>query len=182
MSADSEKFEEIYGDFYQSVYLYCRRRTSLDRVDDAVAETFLTAWRMIHNLPEGDEALPWLYKVAYRRLMHQWRGATRRRRLDKRLSSIGMEATPLPDDYAISRHDSALMLHAVSRLRRRDQEILRLSLWEELDHSQVAVVLGITNDAVRQRLSRSLKRLTNEYNRLETKKAHTPAAQKGGAW
>lgn len=182
VTAASDRFVEVYERFYQPVYLYCRRRTSLAKVDDAVAETFLAAWRLIEEIPVGDAALPWLYKVAYRRLMHQWRSGSRRHRLEKRLASLGVEMTPTPDDYAMSRHDSQLILQAASLLRRADQEILRLSLWEELDHDDVAAVLDINNVAVRQRLSRALKNLTREHNRLETRQVTTPAAQKGGAW
>ena len=57
-----------------------------------------------------------------------------------------------------------------------------LSIWEDLSHSEIAVVLNISVDAVKQRLSRAKKNMTREYNRLEKRRFRTPAAQKGGAW
>lgn len=55
----------------------CRRRTSADTVDDVVADTYLTVWRKIDQVPAGDGCLPWLYGVAYRVLSHQYRGSFR---------------------------------------------------------------------------------------------------------
>jgi RNA polymerase sigma-70 factor (ECF subfamily) len=71
---------------------------------------------------------------------------------------------------------------ALAALKSMDQEILRLSAWEELSQAEIAVALGITVGAVRQRFYAAKKKLADEYNRLESRKVHSPAAQKGGAW
>lgn len=73
-----------------------------------------------------------------------------------------------------------MVLEAASRLRRIDREILRLALWEELSHSDIAMVLDVRVDAVRQRLSRALKNLAREFERLERKPSPTPVAKRGG--
>jgi len=182
MTAGDTRFIEVYEQFYRHVYGYCRRRTSSDRVDDAVADTFLTAWRKIDEIPPGEECLPWLYGVAYRVLSHQWRGATRRRRLHDRLASMGAEWHTGPEDYIVVRHESQQVLEALARLKTTDQEILRLTTWEELAQKDIAMALGISAEAVRQRLYEARKNLAREYTRLEKKGNRTPAAQKGGAW
>jgi hypothetical protein len=43
-----------------------RRTTSPDDAADILAETFLTAWRRLDELPSGEEAGLWLYGVARR--------------------------------------------------------------------------------------------------------------------
>jgi DNA-directed RNA polymerase specialized sigma24 family protein len=91
MSSGDARFVEIYERSYRHVYGYCRRRTTVDQVDDAVADTYLTVWRKIDQVPSGDDLLPWLYGVAYRVLSHQYRGASRRDRLGERLKAIGAE-------------------------------------------------------------------------------------------
>jgi len=181
-SADDVRFASLYDRYYNDIYAYCRRRTTTDRVDDAVADTFLTAWRRIDDVPDDREGLLWLYRVAYRVLGHQWRGATRRRKLDQKLVSLGKESPPPPEDFLVVHEDARQVLEAVSQLNARDTEILRLVAWEVLTHSDIADVLEISPGAVKQRLHRARKNLTREYNRLDKKQAHTPAAQKGGAW
>jgi DNA-directed RNA polymerase specialized sigma24 family protein len=49
-----------------------------------IAETFLTAWRRLDDVPAGDEARLWLYGVARRMLANQRRGARRRSSLADR--------------------------------------------------------------------------------------------------
>jgi RNA polymerase sigma-70 factor, ECF subfamily len=181
-SANDVRFASLYDKYYRHIYAYCRRRTTPDRVEDAVADTFLTAWRRIDDVPADREGLLWLYRVAYRVLGHQWRGAARRRRLDQKLGSMGRENPLPPEDFIVVHEEARQVLEAVSRLNSRDAEILRLVAWETLAHSDIADVLEISAGAVKQRLHRARKNLTREYNRLDNKQAHTPAAQKGGAW
>jgi len=182
MTAGDVRFVELYQRFHRHVYGYCRRRTNADIVEDAVAEIFLTVWRKIDQAPEGDGSLPWLYGVAFRVLQSQWRGLSRRRRLSDKLASIGAESVMGPEDYIIMGDESRMIHEALGRLKPTDREILRLTAWEELAQSDVALALGISVGAVRQRLYEARKNLTREFNRLEKEPSTSPAAQKGGAW
>lgn len=182
MTTGDARFVELYERYYRRIYGYCRRRTTADRVDDAVADTFLTAWRKIQDVPAGSEALPWLYSVAYRVLGHQWRSAKRRSRLNSRLRSVGASPVAVPEEYVVLDQESQLILNALSRLKPNDQEVLRLTVWEELQHSEIAAVLGISTDAVKKRASRARRALAKEFERAEKRQVSSPAAQKGGTW
>lgn len=172
------RFEGMYDAHYGHVDAYCRRRVSADRVDDVVAETFLTAWRRIEDVPEGDRALPWLYAVAYRIVGHQWRGATRRRGLERRLAAVPDAAPSSPEDTTVHDDEVRRALAAAHRLNARDAEILRLHAWEHLSRSDIAEVLGIEPNAVSQRLHRARTNLAKEYRRLERHNDRTPVARK----
>ncbi|MGD2100985.1 MAG: sigma-70 family RNA polymerase sigma factor [Acidimicrobiia bacterium] len=180
MTAADARFVEVYSDLFRYVYAYCRRRTPADRLDDAVSEVFLAVWRRIDEVPDGSEILPWLYSVAYGVLSNQRRSAFRRRNLDQKLAAIGVEVVKAPEEFVVTRHESEQVLQAANALKAKEREILRLSIWEDLSHSEVAAVLGISVDSAKQRLSRARKSLTREYNRLENRRSRTPAAQKGG--
>src|SRR5215475_13387892 len=86
--AEDARFSQLYERCSRPVRDFCRRRLASDLVDDAVAETFLTAWRRLDDVPAGDAALVWLYRVAYRVIGHQWRSTARRRRLEEKLRSM----------------------------------------------------------------------------------------------
>ncbi|MFO7547386.1 MAG: sigma-70 family RNA polymerase sigma factor [Acidimicrobiia bacterium] len=182
MTAGDARFVELYERFHRHVYAYCRRRTHADMVEDAVADIFLTVWHRIDQVPEGDESLPWLYGVAFRVLSHQWRGVTRRRRLSDKLASIGAESVMAPEEYIVMGAESQMVHEALGRLKPTDQEILRLTAWEELALRDVAFALGISVGAVRQRLHKARKNLTREFNQVEKKSSASPAARKEGAW
>lgn len=180
MDGSEARFGDLYARHHRAVVAYCRRRVSGDRVDDVVADTFLTAWRKLDQIPDGDGTLPWLYGVSYRVLMHQWRGTARHERLKGRLMSMGVDSAGPFDDYIVSGYESDRVLEATSKLNTIDQEILRLSFWEELSHAEVALVLNLNVEAVRKRLSRALSNLTKEFNRLEAHRSRSRTAEKGG--
>ena len=128
MTANDARFVGVYGELFRYVYAYCRRRTSTDQVDDAVADVFLAVWRRIDELPGESEVLPWLYSVAYGVLSNQWRGTSRRRKLDQKLKAIGVETVAAPEDYVVIRHEYHQVLQAVTGLRATEQEIRTLNL------------------------------------------------------
>jgi RNA polymerase sigma-70 factor (ECF subfamily) len=180
MTFSEDKFVDLYQQYRRHVYAYCRRRTGSEHAEDATADTFLVAWRRLDDIPEGGSALAWLYGVAYRVLGHHWRSRSRHRELEKKLSSLGVEAQPTPEVHVVNRHEKSQVVQAAAMLRAKEVEILRLAVWEELRAAEIGIVLGLSVDAVRQRLSRAKRSLAIQYNRLDANDSEPTAAQKGG--
>jgi len=167
MTSGEARFDEIYEACFRPVHAYCRRRTSTERANDAAAEVFLIAWRKIDDAPAGSDALPWLYGIARGVVSNTRRSSFRAWRLDKKMVAIGPPREDSPDDLIVSQHESNQILNALDSLGADDQEILRLSIWEELSGSELAIALGVSEQTARQRVSRARKRLADSYNRLE---------------
>lgn len=162
---DDESFEELYRLHYRAVLAYCRRRLPATDAQDATAEVFLVAWRRRDDRPDGDQAQAWLYGIAYRVVGHQWRSRDRRHRLQRRVLSVADPPPTLPEHVVLRRDEDRRVLEAAARLRPADQEILRLAGWEQLPHTEIATILGISPAAVDQRFHRAKKRLAREYDR-----------------
>lgn len=140
---------------------YALRRTSNEAdAEDAVAETFAVAWRRVDRLPEPELALPWLLATARRVLANQHRGASRRFRLGLRLGAQPREA---PAIHAVE----TPALEALARMRREDQELLRLLVWDGLSQVEAGEVLGISANAVGIRLSRARKRFAEKLAQVK---------------
>jgi RNA polymerase sigma-70 factor (ECF subfamily) len=180
-SAAEARFTQLYARFYSPLRAYCNRRVVPDAVDDAVAEAFLTVWRRIDEVPDGDAALVWLYKVAYRVIGHQWRGDTRRSRLRSRLHAADQRFVVDTDDCGLDQVDSWRVLAALARLSETDAEVLRLDAWEQLSAVSIAAVLKIEPNAARQRLHRARRKFAREYDRLSTRPVPVSVAPSGGA-
>ncbi|RJL31953.1 RNA polymerase sigma factor [Bailinhaonella thermotolerans] len=154
-----DRFEAIYDACYPAIHQYVARRAETpDDAADAISETFLTAWRRIHDVPEGEAALHWLYGVARRVLANQRRGAVRRAGLSDRLrdelaASAGTYELPEGLEHVRAAFDA---------LPERDREVLALACWEGLTGEQIGRVLGCTGVAARIRLHRARKRLAKE--------------------
>jgi RNA polymerase sigma factor (sigma-70 family) len=154
--ASQERFGHLYAAHFDAVLGYALRRSAAEDAADVAAETFLVAWRRLDDVPEGDATRPWLYGVARRALANLRRGARRRDHLAEVLRVELRAAVPDHSDDTVARIDAEVGL---AQLPHRDREVLRLATWEGLEPREIAVVLDLTQAAVRKRLSRARARL-----------------------
>lgn len=162
--AARRKFGLLYDLHRRPILAYCRRRAPEQDALEAMNETFATAWRRIDKAPEPGEALPWLYSTARGVLSNQRRSGRRYARLVRRTGSLTAAPPPSPEAQVVYGHEVERVADAMAGLRRTDREILQLHVWEELSHAEIATVLGISEDAARQRFSRALRRVTAEVS------------------
>jgi RNA polymerase sigma-70 factor (ECF subfamily) len=100
------------------VFGYAARRWGWHDAGAATAEVFAVAWRRMRSIPDGPDALPWLYGVARRVVANHQRSARRRERLEARsLSEPERRFEPDPTDLdralaALRDSDAVLMLVA----------------------------------------------------------------------
>ncbi|ALV31639.1 sigma-70 family RNA polymerase sigma factor [Streptomyces sp. CdTB01] len=172
--SNDEIFAAAYREHYWAVSRYVARRLSgrTGEVEEVVAEVFTVAWRRRADLPASP--LPWLYGVARNCLANAVRGHGRRRRLLDRLgndeTAHGRQIVASPDAEA----PGAWVHDALGRLSEADQEVLRLTAWEELGVGDLAVALGCGTRAAAMRLHRARRRLRAEIDRMR------PALADGG--
>ena len=161
------RYQAVYEAHYGAVVAYLRRRTTeVSDAQDAVADTFTIAWRRLEELPEGDAALPWLYAVARRVLSNQRRGNQRRTDLSARVQSQRPASVDVEGEV-VAADERRTVLAALARLRPVDQEILRLAVWEELTHRDIAGLVGCAEASVAVRLHRARTRLGREIGKEE---------------
>lgn len=181
VSVATARFEALYERHVRVVTAYCARRLPDDQVADAVADTFLVAWRRIGDVPDGDAERLWLYRVAHRVVGHRWRSARRRRRLTVRVASSRPVGVVGPEEAAMDDDDVRRVLAAVACLKSTDAEVLRLSVWERLDPTEIASVLEIAPNAVHQRMHRAKQHLIREYDATGTRaSSETTTYEAGG--
>ena len=162
-------FEAIYAAHHGPILGYVLRRTSNpDDAADVIAETFMTAWRRLEDMPGDPQARLWLYGVARRVLANHHRGQRRAAALATRLRA-DLAAAYRPPEYT---GELALIAAAFRGLPAAERELLALTAWEGLDHGQIAVVLGCSRNAVRIRLHRARKRFAAELARGQAQPNH----------
>ncbi|NVI90098.1 sigma-70 family RNA polymerase sigma factor [Actinomadura sp. BRA 177] len=165
------RFEEVYAANRARILGYALRRTT-DPQDaaDVLAETFLTAWRRLDDVPPGEQARLWLYGVARRVLANHHRGERRRSALAADLGSRLRTEVAVPEAA-----DLTDVAAAFRSLPEPDRELLSLVGWEELDHGEIATVLGCSRNAVRIRLHRARRRFARALQRTEAPALPTAA-------
>ena len=155
------EFRALYRRHYRSVLAYILRRCRDDAdAHDALAETFVVAWRRFERIPDGDHAsLLWLYGVARRVLANQRRGLRRRAQLSSRLEALPRPIVEFEADM-VSRAEADVVLAAMAELRPKDREILLLAAWEGLSHAEIGTVMGCSENASAIRLHRARQHLS----------------------
>ena len=161
-AGDETAFGTLFDRHSRAVYNHAFRLSgSWSVAEDATQATFVVAWRkrdavrLVHGT-----ALPWLLVVAGNHVRTEWRSARRRRAL---LGRLPTEHDPDPADDVAGRLDDERqmrrVLAAVRRLPRAEREAVALCLWSGVGYPEAAVVLGVTEVAVRSRVSRARARL-----------------------
>lgn len=174
------RFEELYEACQGPILAYLLRRTdNPSDAADVMAETFLTAWRRLDAVPDGDASRLWLYGVARRLLANHHRGERRRSALGERLSAELSAAVSSQDPHGPGMAADAIGA-AFRALDESDRELLALVGWEGLDRAQIAVVLGCSRNAVRIRLHRARRRFAAELQRHEFLNHPLPARVTNG--
>lgn len=163
------RFEQVYAEHRTAVLGYVLRRAgSAEDAADIIAETFLTAWRRLDDIPAGEYGRAWLYGVARRVLANHHRGERRRALLSQRLRSELAAATCARGLYAPEPYGCGPGFEdataAFRGLPEADREVLTLASWEGLDAGQIAAVLGCSRNAARIRLHRARRRLAVALN------------------
>ena len=161
-------FDSLYDAHLGAVLAYARRRCSRETAEDVTAETFLTAWRRLDELPA--EPLPWLIGVAANVLANQQRSQRRGERLAGRMAIEPAAAAedPLPEGLGPD------LARALASLSITDRELVCLIAWERLTPAQAAQALGCSHATLRVRLHRARRRLADALKTAESPSRTVP--------
>jgi RNA polymerase sigma factor (sigma-70 family) len=174
-TAPELRFRTLYDRHHPALIAYFARRIGREDSQDAADEVFTVAWRRIDEVPPNDEALLWLYGVAYGVLRNSNRSARRLGRLLNRLARLPAADARGPEPIVIRGLEQRAALDAVASLRPETQELLRLAYWEELTHAEIGEIIGCSKTAVDARIHRALQRMRKALHRS----GHIPGKKSG---
>ncbi len=162
---DREAFSQIV-ERYQSLVcsLAYSRCGNLAGSEDLAQETFITAWRHLKELREPAKLRAWLCGIAHR-LTANTRRRSQRRGADSVPLELAIEQPSPLDDPAVvtvQREEEALLWRTLGALPENYREPLILFYREQQSVSQVATQLDLTEETIRQRLSRGRAMLREE--------------------
>lgn len=163
-AGDEGAFGRLFDRHSRAVYNHAFRLTgSWSTAEDVTQATFLVAWRRrdAARLVDGS-VLPWLLVVASNAVRTEWRSARRWVALLRRLPADRQAGDDPAEEIAQRLDDERRMtgiLAAVRRLPRAEREAVALCLWSGVSYANAAAALGVSEVAVRSRVSRARKRL-----------------------
>ena len=151
-----DSFAEVYSRHLPAISAYLARRVDRQHVEDLAADVFAVAWRRRNSVTEGEE-VPWLYRIAANLVANHRRKQAATASFMASLRPI--DAAPAAEDIVIA---DANLAAAWKALRARDREVLALAVLEDLPIASIAVILGVSTNAVSIRLHRARKLLARK--------------------
>ena len=159
----ADRFERLFVEYRTPILNYLYRLVGDPATaEDLTQEAFTRAWRAGAQLAQVDNARAWLYRIA----TNAARDHLRRRRLLAWLPLVG-EAEQHPN-LAQGSHEEALlegerMRLALLKLSPDYRIPLVLYTCQAFSVAEIAAALGVSPDAVKQRLVRARQQLREAY-------------------
>lgn len=165
-------FEVLYRDLAPAVTGYLRLHGAVEP-DDLASETFVGVFTGLARF-EGDEAAlrAWVFTIAHRRLMDDWRRRSRRPQLADDPEALGEVAEGVGgdvEDDALARVGAENVQRLCAQLPADQRTVLLLRILADLTIEQVAEVMDRSGGAVKalqRRGLRSLRTLVEEEGSL----------------
>ncbi len=173
--------ETLTERYYSQIYAYCvRRLPDRDAAEDAAQEVFAAFWEG-PDFTDETVALVWLYRVAKSKIGDFYRVRQRRQAYESDLPPEDLpdsaflrperdDADPFllldPDGPDGSSDPENMLRLVIGALSEKDRILFRQVWREKIPYSELAAQYGITEGALRTRISRLKKKITAEIRRL----------------
>src|SRR4051812_18304338 len=163
---DPDAFAAFYDAYAERVLVFFTRRVlDVDVAFDLLSETFAKALehRAQFRGDSAEQEQGWLFSIARSELSHYWRDGSVER---SALARLGVPVPGLTDpeierieDMAGLSEVAAPLADALAALPEEQRRAVELRVVDECGYSDIAVRLGISEQAARARVSRGLRAL-----------------------
>jgi RNA polymerase sigma-70 factor (ECF subfamily) len=172
---DGRALADVYALYHERIWSFLLRLSGRRHLaEDLFQETWLAVARGAARLRDDTDLRAWLFTVARNRHRSYRRWAV----LDiARLLELGAAPAALalaPDQEAEARAEAARAEAAFARLSDAHREVLLLVVGEGLDATRAGAVLGLSPDALRQRLHRARAELAEAVEQGEALTTNRP--------
>jgi RNA polymerase sigma factor (sigma-70 family) len=166
LAGDREAFSRIVSRYQTLICsLAYSRIGNLGQSEDVAQETFITAWKHLRLLREPAKLRSWLCGIVRNRIHKSLRREGREPAHNAEPLELAHDSPAgevLPSEQAVSREEEAILWRALERIPENYREPLILFYREHQSVESVAAELELSEDAVKQRLSRGRKLLHQE--------------------
>lgn len=162
---DVDAFGQLIERYHNLVCAIAYSRTG-DRAtsEDVAQETFLAAWRKIGELREPEKLRSWLCSIARNLASKSVRGRRPSDDIAEHEGEVAGAAGPL--DMLLTKEMETTVWTALEQLPETYREPLVLFYREDQSVKEVALGLGLTEEAAKQRLSRGREQLRESVGSL----------------
>jgi RNA polymerase sigma-70 factor (ECF subfamily) len=159
---DAGAFGELVKLYKGPIQRYLYKLTGdVEQAGDLTQDTFLKAYQNLNSIRSDLAFKPWLYRIATRTVHSAWRRA--------RLKNfINFDGENLPgksqiEDTVKNLEEKLAVRTALHAVPRSHRECLVLHFVEGFKYREIALTLGISEEAVRKRVARGKEQFKEAY-------------------
>lgn len=134
--------------------------------EDIAQDAFLSAWQRLGRLRSAGSFLPWIRQITRHLALDHLRARRRQRPLDGEAAELAIahaaDPSATPMQRLIDDERDAAASELIAALPAESREVLLLYYREGQSSLQVAALLGLSDAAVRKRLSRARARVRDD--------------------
>lgn len=158
-------YEEFYESNYTRVLYYVKNKiSSVEDAEDLTSEIFIYCYRHFDDYdPEKSSLTTWLYLIVNSRIKNYYRDHVSNVDYEAVCDTIQDMNIDLDQGVYLEQLHNTLM-HAIKTLPERQQKIIYMSYFQNMQSDEIAQVLGLTPGNVRVLLSRAIDKLSKTYS------------------
>lgn len=154
-----EAFNVFYKSHFTGLYHYARKLVVNTHVaEDIIAESFLKIWERFSIFPTEQAAKSYLLKMVRNACLNAIRD---KMRLDHRERIFSEISHHIENDAEITGRVFQIIYDEIERLPLQEKKVFKLAYLEEKTNEEIALMLNINNQSVRNYKARALKTLRN---------------------
>jgi RNA polymerase sigma-70 factor (ECF subfamily) len=170
-AGDVAKLELLFDRHHKNLFRYFLSLTSNRAMsEDLAQEVFFRVLKYRHTYQPGAGFRPWLYSVG----RNVWADYMGKRKPEVELPEEAAElrGKETPPDRALQKKQEAILLRrALASLPPEKREVLVLSRYQDLKYDEIASVLECEVGAVKVRVYRALRELSDRFFALSGERA-----------
>jgi RNA polymerase sigma factor (sigma-70 family) len=165
-TGSADAFRQVVETQIDSVYSQCLRKLhNVALAEDVTQVVFATLAQKAARLPSGIVLEGWLFTTTRFCCSNAQRAAARRSAAEQKAASMRNEAiSPSASDRAASSETEELLDDAIAHLGECDRNALLLRFFRGRSLREVGEVLGVSEDAARQRVFRAIEKLRSYFS------------------
>ncbi|PSL47634.1 RNA polymerase sigma-70 factor (ECF subfamily) [Chitinophaga niastensis] len=167
-SDDSAAFNAIYDRYSKLLYLFIHSKLDTGEISkDVLQDLFISLWEKRHTLILKESLKAYLYQVARYKIIDIYRkNATYRKYLQQLIEHF--DAQPHSVVEAVDhKAKTQELFEAINHLPERMKEIFMLSRFENLTVEQISTHLGLSQQTVKNQITKALKILRASYAKTD---------------
>lgn len=166
VAGDTVAFGMLYQKYITAIYNYIFYRTgNVHDAEDISARVFHRAYAHISNFQyTGIPISAWLYRIAHNLVANYHRDGSRNKEISID-DQINLRSTAeLPEKVLEINQENEMLQSAIRKLTPERQQVVILKFVEHLSNSEIAVIMGRSEGAIKSLYHRTLLALKKELD------------------